>query len=135
MTTEFLNVPVWLWIIGFFCLVFIFQANNFLAKRREVSRLREMEEWRDSLQRLEINQVLEIQFLRECCILEHREHVDKLTAKIESTSNPHEAAVLQLSLDAIRDKVNDLYAKVKLKHDLQHNNLRAKHYRVLGHGL
>ena len=121
--------------VGLLCLVFIFQANNFLAKRREVSRLREMEEWRGALHRLKMNQLFELQHLRDRCRADHGDHVEKLRAKIESTNNPHEAAVLQLSLDAIRDKVNDRHTKMKLKHDLQHNDLRAKHYRVLGHGL
>lgn len=133
--TEFLEVPVWMWAVTFGCMFAIYRTRLFLDKRRELSRERELEEWRDALHHLKMNQLFELQYLRDRCRAEHGNHVEKLRAKIESTNNPQEVAVLQLSLDAIRDKVNDRHTEMKLKHDLQHNDLRAKHYRVLGHGL
>jgi len=135
MTTEYLNVPVWLWMIGLLCVVFIWQANHFLGKMREISRARELEEWHSSLHRLEINQILEVQFLRERVRDEYGEQVAALRHQIETKAHIYDVAGLELMLAAIQDKVNDQHKRLLHKHNLQHNDLRAKHYRVLGHGL
>lgn len=135
MTTEFLNVPVWLWVVAFCCMVFIHQANHFLSKMRQISRERELEEWHSALFRLEANQILEIQFLRDRVREEYREQVAVLRHQIEDKAHIYNAATAELMLTAIRDKVNDQHKEMLRKHSLQHNDLRAKHYRVLGHGL
>jgi len=134
MTTEFLEVPVWLWMIGLLCVVFIWQANHFLSRMRVISRERELEEWRSSLHRLEINQILEIQFLRERVRDEFGDQVAMLQRQLDSGSI-YTVSSAMLMMDAIKDRVNCQYTAMKNKHARQHNDLRAKHYRVLGHGL
>lgn len=135
MTTEFLNVPVWLWVVGFCAVMFIIHANHFLGKMRQLSRDKELEEWHTALFKLESAQEKELRQLKESCYQNHAEEVALLKQRIERGGDSYSVGIAEIQLDAIRDKVNDRHKQLSLKHNLQHNDLRAKHYRVLGHGL